>query len=399
MAQILNIPGPGAQLASMIGQGLGTGLQQLAQNKLEQLQQKQQAGRTSTGLQALGFTPQEAQNISLLPPNIQSDIVKNYLQAAESSGIDQALAQIRGEEAPGISGTEALTQAPTPGISGAQSVSPASLGMPEGIAPQLQTQLGSQAAQALTPSVSQLPSNIADDVKDQRLQRMLQSPRLSPEQKIKLEQLRQKRVSQKEKESLMQQKEINKETFPFYKEVLKKYRGAVKNNMRLDRMEELINSGKLSSPLFSSALKSISKGVFGFGIDLGFLQSASSQEFDKLTKDFLESLKDVFGGGRITNIEIENYLKTLPNVLQSDEAKRRVLYNLRSFNQAEVLRKNAMDKIIKENNGRRPADLESRVEELIGPKLDILAAQFTKRTSDTPEERSFLGKAYDFIKL
>jgi len=48
-------------------------------------------------------------------------------------------------------------------------------------------------------------------------------------------------------------------------------------------MEELIKTGKLSSPQFSGVIKALKHGPFGTGIDLTGLLSKESQEFEKLT--------------------------------------------------------------------------------------------------------------------
>src|ERR1700679_2473434 len=97
MAQILpRTPGIGELFGQGLGQGLGSGLNKLAEHKLNQVFQRQQQSSVAQGLTALGIPQEQASQISMLPPELQSVIVKNYLQGAESSGLDQALSGILG---------------------------------------------------------------------------------------------------------------------------------------------------------------------------------------------------------------------------------------------------------------------------------------------------------------
>src|ERR1700733_5045139 len=97
MPQIINEgPGLGALLGSSLGTGLGSGFNQLAQNKLNQLLNRQQATQSAKGLAALGIPFDQAHQIAQLPQELQSIVLKNYLQGAESSGLDQALAGVLG---------------------------------------------------------------------------------------------------------------------------------------------------------------------------------------------------------------------------------------------------------------------------------------------------------------
>ena len=49
------------------GGGLQTGIEMLLQNRMQNTLQRQQQQQTSSGLQALGFSPEESQQLSVLP--------------------------------------------------------------------------------------------------------------------------------------------------------------------------------------------------------------------------------------------------------------------------------------------------------------------------------------------
>ena len=173
------------------------------------------------------------------------------------------------------------------------------------------------------------------------------------------------------------QKVINKEVFPFIKDVQAKAKGARENNIRLNRMENLIASGKLNNPAFSSVLKTLKHGVFGIGVDLSSLMSTESQEFDKLSTDFVKNAKDIFGS-RITDTDLKTFLATIPNLSQSDAGKMAVVRNLRLMNEGAELRDKAARQLLKHYDNKPPLDFEAQVDELIKPKMDEIALEFAQ---------------------
>jgi len=361
MAQIIPQSSFASGLASSLGQGLGEGLQQLAQHKLMQLHTQKERAHVGHGLSALGFTPEQSQQLAGLPPALLGPIIKNYLAAAENSGLEEALGALSGQP------TQQMSQ---------QMVE----NQPQ--EDNLTTPLAREAAAKIRePQQQQQKSSLKD---------ILQRPRLNPQQKIKLAEMEQRReLNEKKlqaaerKETNAQQAKIDKETKPFYDEIAKGAKSALESNKRLDRMEELISKGNLTNPVWASLIKTASKGIFGLGLDLGFLTSADSQEFDKLSTDFLKNAKDIFGS-RITDADMSAFLKTVPSLTQSDAGKKRVIENLRSFNQAALIKKNAANAIIKENGGKRPANFDALVDERVAPQLDALATKF-KEGSDKEE--------------
>lgn len=204
-----------------------------------------------------------------------------------------------------------------------------------------------------------------------------QAPRLTEKQATEIAKFQQQEKHFDTKQKFAEQKEADKETLPYYKEITKEAVSAKNNDKRLNRMEQLINGGKIAGPITSSLIDTAAKGIFGIGVDLSGLQNADTQEFNKISKDFLKEAKSIFGS-RLTDTDVKAFLQTVPTLLNSDEGKKRVIYNLKSFNEAAKLRKEVADKIIEENGGRRPRNLDSLVEKIAGPQLDIIAEQFTK---------------------
>ncbi len=362
--QILPGQGRASMLGESMGTGLGKGLQTLMQHKLDAMLQQKQSTKTSKGLEALGIPEKEASQISQLPDAMQSLVLKNYLSGAESSGLGQALSGLGGDT--------------------------------QGQAPQ---------------EVAQPPQEVAQPgrevQKPSSFQEILKNPRLKPEHRLRIEQMAQqerlaeKKLTASEKKDLaLEQREVDKETLPYYKEVMKANKDSKENRRRLGRMEELVRKGKLDSPIASSLLDTTSKGIFGFGINLDSLRSPDSQEFKKLSTEFLKNAKSIFGN-RITNSELEIFMSMIPTLTQSDQGKLRVVNNMKAYAEAEDFTKNAMDRIIEQNNGRRPRNLELLVEKSVAPELDRLAETFKKGyniQADLAEDRSsFVGKAQKWL--
>lgn len=320
----------GQTIGQALGTGLSSGLSNLAQFKLQQLLQQQQAGKIGSGLESLGFSPQESQSLAYLPDIVLKEITKQRLAAPQQAAYAEALQQLLGGQAPQEQmGLESLAQ------------------------------LGQKQSIGSSFNIPQVG--------------------LSEKQATDLAKLGLKKQELERKLSAREQEQINKETKPFYDTVAKEAKAAKDNDIRLDRMQELLNRGNLTSPYLVSAIKTVSEGIVGpHGpkIDLDFLMSADSQEFSKLSNDFLKNIKDIVGTGNLTNKEVEIYLKSIPSLLQSDSGKQRVINNLKTLNEGAKLRKKITDDVIKENGGKRPRNLDSLVDERMEPYQKEIAERF-----------------------
>jgi len=354
-------PGLGQLLGTGLGSGVGTGLQRLAQMKINEFAQRQQQQQTTSGLQALGLSPQEASQVSLLPPALQSEVVKNYLSGAESSGVGEALGSL------GL-GSQGSQQAGVESIPGAQLLS-------EVVPGETQETQQQQSVQGVA-QIAQRPT----------LRDALTKPRLSTKDRIALAKLEQKeklqqrqeaaKISAEEKkQSIIDRREAHKDTKSYGDNISKSYKSAVDSAKRLERIAVLNEKGSLGVPLFNNLLKTLKKGIFGFGLDLTAIMSADAQELDKLSTDFIKNVKDIFGA-RITDNDIKYFLQTIPTLAQSKDGRTKVIRNLQSFDKAARIKKRAYDEIVKKNDGYRPIDIEIQVQEITEPLLKKLAEEF-----------------------
>jgi hypothetical protein len=136
------------------------------------------------------------------------------------------------------------------------------------------------------------------------------------------------------------------------------------------------------------------KTLKNFNIDVPALMSADSQEFNKLSKDFLKDAKAVFGN-RLTDTDLRTFLETVPELSQSNEGKQRVINNMKAFNDASLAKKQAADEIIGSNNGNRPRNLDRLVDEKTSERLDAIAQEFKTGYGTKKSEELGVGSTVD----
>lgn len=180
----------------------------------------------------------------------------------------------------------------------------------------------------------------------------------------------------------------HKDSDKFYKDAMLKYRSAKDDATRLDRMANLVKEGKLDPAERSSFLDMLDNMY----LNLDVLRSPESQEFNKLSKEFIKGAKAIFGS-RITDTDLKVFMKMIPTLSQTEDGKMRVINNLKAMTRGGILRKEVMDGIMVKNNGYRPIGFESQVESIVEPELDRLSKAFAKGY----EEYKLEGREKDSI--
>lgn len=101
--------------------------------------------------------------------------------------------------------------------------------------------------------------------------------------------------------------------------------------MRLQRLQELNENNVLPK-----GLGRLNVNLKSGELILPFASSPDSQEFVKIVNDFLAGAKDTFGA-RVTNFEVNRFLRRLPSLLNTEEGRRRVLRQMEIINQLNSL--------------------------------------------------------------
>jgi hypothetical protein len=421
------LPSLGSALGSGVSQSLGNALDLLAQQKMQQLQQS----NLQRGLQQVGINPQASQFISALPADLQKAAFQNLGALSQLQAPQESLAMPSASQRL-IEGLGAASQMQGAEQAGQRAVQPALTleqmanlrqALPFSNFAGLQQQPQVAPFQEI-PQIKQTPTgNVVTEQprtaqNTQALQDLFKSPmQKAQERQIELREksLELKQAAEDRKIAREEQKEAMRETKEYADTVLKSQKASKENNLRLDRMTKLIEKGNLpNSGLWTFLNKIEDSGLAGpgggaaagaaigsvvpaigtviGGIGGGILGSLVSplagavksvirgrnpdvEEFEKLSADFVKNAKQYFGS-RLTDADLRAFMQTVPTLMQTDSGKKRVIHNLKALNDASQIEANAARKIIKENGGKRPLDLEQQVQDAIKTDLDGIAKLF-----------------------
>jgi flagellar motor protein MotB len=399
---------------------LGTGLGELAGLKLGQLvkQHEQKKERSQFAEQFAPILGKDTANfLSNLSPeerkyalqNVSSLIQLNEPpssreQASQLGGLHsmQQLAQNNQQQPQQNQLQQALQQYFNNPTLGQQQGYDYSQGQQQPEQQQLQPQQQTQNQQQLTPERAKL------------IEDLLLSPQEKRErQKLEFAREKEDRAERRatEKEARVEQLAADKETKKYFENALELEKAADFSDIRLGKMENLIKKGGLPvsgfynlfksleesvSPAYGAAAGAAAGGYTGgpigaaigsaigglispVGTLLRFAQrktSPNTEEFEKLSNDFIKDAKTIFGS-RITDADLKAFMATIPTLGQTDEGKLAIINNMKMFNKGSRIRAEAVKDAIRENDNRRPANLQLIVEDRIRPQLDRLAEEFS----------------------
>lgn len=116
------------------------------------------------------------------------------------------------------------------------------------------------------------------------------------------------------------------------------------------------------------------------GIPLGALENPSSELYDKLSQDLLKGLPETYGS-RILKVEVDNFLKTIPRLMNSPDGRRMIASNMLKlgemkevyYNEMRNQQRNSLD-----NQKPLPRDFQQRVFDQVKPQIDKINNEFVK---------------------
>ena len=122
--------------------------------------------------------------------------------------------------------------------------------------------------------------------------------------------------------------------------------------IRLQRLQELNENDNLPR-----GMGRINVNLKSGELVLPFAASPDSEEFVKIVNDFLSGAKETFGS-RVTNFEVNRFLKRLPSLLNTEEGRRRVLRQMEIINQLNQLHNQAVLDEFDQAGGVRKVDFD-----------------------------------------
>lgn len=164
---------------------------------------------------------------------------------------------------------------------------------------------------------------------------------------------------------------------------------------RYDRLSNLFSDPSKFPSTFTAAIFS-KEGQIN---DLAYSQlTPEAQESLKLIIDSTSNIKDTYGA-RVTNFDLQTYLKKLPSLLNSPEGKSRVLRDLQVMNRINQLHASGIQEIFEEAGGTDKipySKAESRYKKRYGGLEKDLKEQFVNPEKGTfdklPDANKFLGR-------
>jgi hypothetical protein len=312
MVQILQGP---RNIGDVLGTGLSDVLNQLADNKLRQVHQRNMAQGLQSALQ--GISPEQAQGLAGLGEGALEKILPELFRAQREREFQQGFQTGEVAEAESLGG----------------------------------------------------PAETRKSLIQQAIDQGYQPPRNSKEANDIIKQMHQANI-EKEKLSSKEKSSAFKETKAEREKIIQDYNVAKNNLEDYDRLQELEDEGKLDTPGYIEFLKRS-------GLDIAALKNPGSEEAQKIVQNFIRDAKQVYGG-KITNQEMEQFMSTLPSLSQSPEGRKRVIANLKRIARAKVEYYKAYKRVLKQNKGVPPLDLLEQVQEEYEPAIEKLASQFRK---------------------
>jgi len=381
MPQVIQEESLGGRLGTGLGSGIGSALDLLAQQKLNQLVQRQGEMRFSKALSGLGYTPEQAAFINAMPDKFKWEAAlalrgaqpgAQQQSAQGEPSVQDLLQYLQGQQGEQQESQQPAYQQMTPEQMQQEAISSGQI-KPLTANQYLDRLMASQAAPAQAeqaapklaplsppePFISKLPKPEVKAALADKFPGYLSKEERAAAHREKLA---------RSKEEARERSERFKITQGERKELADKARSAKNVLADLDRFEELEKEGKLDTPGYVEFLQRA-------GLDIPALMNPGSEEFNKIANNFVRDAKNYYGG-RVSNFEVEQFLKTVPSLSQSPEGRKRVIANLRRLNQGAVEYFNTAREITKENDGVPPYDLSEQVEERIEPKLNKLADRF-----------------------
>jgi len=394
------------------GAKLGSGLGELAGYKIGQLIKKHQQGKERSEF-AQTWEPVIGKDSANFLSNLSPDERKYALQNISSliqlneppssreqvANLGGGIQQLQGQQQPQQQfGPEQLLQA---------------LRQPEQLygkqsnmlqqQPQQQQVQGQQIQQQQAPQQQKMTPDKA---------KLIEDIFISPQERRERKKLEFAEKTLALKEARAEQVTNIKETKKYIDTLKDKEKAAKESDLRLKRMANLIEKGKLPNANLWSFLSKIEEAgplaaggvgallgsvVPGVGTAVGagigglvgalsgplagaaksFIKTGSPdiEEFEKLSNDFVKNAKQYFGS-RLTDADLRVFMQTVPTLMQTDAGKKKVIQNLSSLNELAEIEAKAARSIIRENRGVPPIDIEQQVQDKISNKIDKVAKRF-----------------------
>ena len=159
---------------------------------------------------------------------------------------------------------------------------------------------------------------------------------------------------------------------------------------RVDALYQMADNPNLPTPQLVAAAEYM-------GVPLSIIDGdeAEAQVFEKTSQDLLKGLPETFGNNRILKIEVENFLKTIPSLMNNPVGKKKLARKLILLNEMKLLAYNTTEEMLEKYGRNR--DLDRQVIAAMQPKMDELVQEFTANSDFLRKKVAPNTKLNDFV--
>lgn len=123
--------------------------------------------------------------------------------------------------------------------------------------------------------------------------------------------------------------------------------------------------GALASPI-GSVLKAITRRIY-----------PDTEAFEKLQADFVKDTS--FLQGTVTDGKRADFLKTIPTLSNTAAGRKAIYENIEEFNRLAKVEQKVANKIVRENDGKRPYNFQEQIDERMAPVLEESAQDINEK--------------------
>lgn len=194
------------------------------------------------------------------------------------------------------------------------------------------------------------------------------------------------------KERNEERKFFHGENKKFYDKLQDSADSAEKMQFEIDKMIQLVRSGKLPPSQYANLVEKLGAGILGSFFNPNTLIGKEGEEYNKLAATLMSGAKDIFGS-RITNFDMAQFLKMIPTLMNTDEGKLEILRDLSILNQMKIKHAQIARDIAIHNKGYLPVEFRTELYNKFEPYRKMFAEEFKKTALKTTGIKLKLSEA------
>jgi hypothetical protein len=177
----------------------------------------------------------------------------------------------------------------------------------------------------------------------------------------------------KDEQGITRQDVAYKDQKEFIDDVTNQYTAFEKDTKPKLLQMQSIPSENLIGPTAAKFLETV-------GIPLGALENPSPELFSKLSLDLLKGLPETYGN-RILKVEVDNFLRTIPQLINSPDGRRMIASNMLKLGEMKEVYYKEMrnqQKSYLDSNKALPKDFQQRVLDNVLPQMNKINNEFVQ---------------------